>query len=110
MTDVRLSGALPNTDETNGLTAIADALVADPTEFHVAIVVLDCKSVTTDTDTGETTPTARVRRIEIITRDEDKARLRGLANRAFEERTGKTVLPLDLEDEVRAAFDTTTEE
>ncbi len=101
---VKLSSTLPASDEANGLGDFADSLVSDPHGMHVAVVVLDCARVTTDTDTGEATPTARVRRIEVIETGEDKDRLRALAQRAFEKRTGKTVLPLDLEDELRAAF------
>ncbi len=101
---IKLSSALPKSDEANGLGAIADALVDEPTSMHVAVVVLDCQQITTDTDSGEATPTARVRRIEIVEDGEDKDRLRTLAQRAFEKRTGKTVLPLDLEDELRDAF------
>lgn len=101
---LKLSAALPASDDTNGLGVIADALVASPGDFHVVVAVLDCKKIETDTDTGEQTPTARIRRIEVVTRKDDKARLRALATRAFEKRTGKTVLPLDLEDELRDAF------
>lgn len=104
MTNIKLTSSLPDHEENNGLGAIADAMVGDPTSLHVAVVVLDTKKIETDIDTGEATPTARVRRIEIIDRDDDKARLRELSTRAFEARTGKTVLPLDLEDELRAAF------
>lgn len=101
---VKLTSALPKSDEANGLVAVADSLVAEPSRMHVAVVVLDCAQITRDTDTGEETPTARVRRIEIVDNDEDRDRLRGLAQRALERRTGKTVLPLDLEDELRDAF------
>lgn len=107
MSTVKLTSALPKSDEANGLVAIADELASDPHALHVAVVVLDCAQTTTDTDTGVVTPTARVRRVEIVADDEDKARLRGLAQRALERRTGKTVLPLDLEDELRDAFGST---
>lgn len=101
---MKLSAALPASDDCNGLSVIEPALAGDPGEFHVVIMVLDCKKIETDTDTGEITPTARIRRCEVVTRKDDKARLRALATRAFEKRTGKTVLPLDLEDELRDAF------
>lgn len=100
----KLSSALPKSAEVNGLDTIAPTLVSTPEQLHVAVVVLDCAKVTTDTDTGDATGTARVRRIEVIDRPEDKARLRDLATRAFEARTGKSVLPLELEDELREAF------
>ncbi|RLV56041.1 hypothetical protein D9V41_09135 [Aeromicrobium phragmitis] len=100
----KLTSSLPKSDELNGLNAIANDLVVHPDELHVAVVVIDCAKITTDIDTDESTPTARIRRIEVITRADDKTQLRNLATRAFEARTGKTVLPLELEDELRAAF------
>ena len=105
----KLASALPKDDQANGLNDIAANLVDDPTDLHVAVVVLDCSKITTDIDTGDETPTARVRRIEIITRDDDKATLGRLATRALEQRTGKTVLPLEMEDDLRAAFGHTDE-
>lgn len=101
---IRLASTLPKSDEHNGLTAVETDLVADPTAMHVAVIVLDCSKLTTDTDTGDVTPTARMLRAEVITDPEAKARLGQYARRAFEARTGKTVLPLDLEDELSAAF------
>ena len=100
----KLASALPKSDELNGLNEITEQLCAHPDGLHVAVVVLDCSKITTDIDSDESTPTARVRRIEVITDNDDKAVLRRLATRALEKRTGKTVLPLDLEDELRAAF------
>ena len=47
-------------------------------------------------------PTARIRRIEWIKSDKDQVAL--ILRRAMEERTGKTVLPFDLEEDMRAAF------
>lgn len=76
---------------------------------YVAVIVFDTKRVSVDTDTGEATATARIRKIEPILQPADRQRLRNLVQRAFEERTGKTVLPLDLEDELRAAFGGETE-
>ena len=74
----KLASALPKDDQANGLNDIAANLVDDPTDLHVAVVVLDCSKITTDIDTGDETPTARVRRIEIITRDDDKATARSM--------------------------------
>jgi len=107
----KITSALPKSDETNGLNHITADLCDNPQTLHVAIVVLDCAQITTDIDTGESIPTARIRRVEVIDRPEDKKRLGDLATRAFETRTGATVLPLELEDELRAAFgDTNTDE
>jgi hypothetical protein len=46
----------------------------------------------------------RIRRIEAITDAGDRASLQRLMMREFERRTGQLVLPLDLENDVRAAF------
>jgi hypothetical protein len=100
---VKIAGRAPD-GEGNGLTAIAQALIDNPAEMHVVIAIVDCSKTTTDHDKDEVIPTARVRRIEVVDDKDDGKRLRDLMQRAFERRTGKTVLPLELEDELRAAF------
>jgi siroheme synthase (precorrin-2 oxidase/ferrochelatase) len=103
MASVKMIGALPP-GQNNGLPSLVDELVDNPTRMHVALIIVDCKSISTDTDTGEVVPTARIRRIEPI-RDEDKKAARRLMERALEERTGRTMLPIDLEDETASAFE-----
>jgi siroheme synthase (precorrin-2 oxidase/ferrochelatase) len=103
MATVKLVGALPS-GQNNGLPSLVDELVDNPTRMHVALVILDCKATTTETDTGEVVPTARIRRIEPIRREDRKA-ARRLMDRAMEERTGRTMLPIDLEDETASAFE-----
>lgn len=98
----KLSGALPGGDG-NGLAAIARHLIDQPHEIHVAIALVDCMRTTTETDTGEVEPTARVRRIEVIN-GVDRDLAQQMMRRALEERTGQTVLPMDLENDLRAAF------
>lgn len=98
----KLSSSLPSGDG-NGLNAITRQLIEKPHELRVAICLVDCKQTTTDNDSGEIIPTARVRRIEVIDSDDIETAHR-LMRRALELRTGQTVLPLDLEDELRDAF------
>lgn len=100
---VKLSSHLPQVGDANGLTHIADDLCAEPGRVHVGIVLIDTKSVSTDIDTGETTPTARVRRIEMVPAGDLKDAER-LMRRALEQRSGATVLPLELEDEISSVF------
>lgn len=107
---VKLASSLPTHDELNGLRFLANDIVESPDELVVAVVVLGTQKLTTDVETGDVVPTTRVRRVEPITNDEDRARLGNIATRALERRTGKTVLPLDLEDELREAFGATTKE
>jgi hypothetical protein len=103
MSDIKLASALPK-GQANGLSPIVLGLIEDPSRFRVVLAIVDCKSVTTDADTGETVPTARIRRIEaVLSADLDSARR--LMARAMEHRTGRTMLPLDMEDEMRTAFD-----
>lgn len=71
--------------------------------MHVVIGIVDCKRSSIDHDSGEIVPTARIRRIEVIG-DQDKDLAAKMMRRALEERTGKTVLPFDLEEDLRAAF------
>lgn len=98
----KLASSLPGGDA-NGLTAIARALIDSPHEVHVVVALVDCKRITTDNDTGEIVPTARIRRIEVIG-ETDRDLAARMMRRALEVRTGKTVLPFDLEEDLRAAF------
>jgi hypothetical protein len=103
MSSVSVSGRLPDGDG-NGLVAVLSELIRDPKKLHVCIAIIDGKKVTTDADTGETVPTARVRRIEVIVDSEDKELARRLMVRALDRRTGRESLPYDLEAEIREAF------
>lgn len=98
----KLAGSLPK-GEANGLVVIARDLIDDPHHVHVVIALVDCKRATTDFDSGEIVPVARVRRVEVIA-GEDKGLAEKMMRRALEVRTGKTVLPFDLEEDLRATF------
>lgn len=99
----KLAGRLPQGDA-NGLDAISRALVAEPHQVHVVLALIDCKSTSLNHDTGEVVPTARVRRIEVVGGGQDRDLAHKLLRRALEERTGATVLPFDLEEDLKAAF------
>jgi hypothetical protein len=98
-----LSSSLP-TGDGNGLAAIAHELTENPHKVHVVIALVDCVKTTHKTDSGDVIPTARIRRIEAVTDPEDGRRMRVLLRREFERRTGKTVLPFELEEEMRRSF------
>lgn len=97
----RLSSGLPK-GEANGLAALDRELIDNPGKVHVVIALIDCRKVTTDFDSGDIEPVARIRRIEAIREDSGVASR--MLRRALEVRTGKTVLPFDLEEDLRAAF------
>lgn len=98
----KLGSGLPK-GEANGLNALAAALVDQPELVHVVIALIDVKSVKTDTDTGDVEPTVRIRRIEAVAR-QDRRLAQQMMRRQFEERTGKTVLPYELEQAMISAF------
>lgn len=99
----KIASSLPGGDA-NGLTSIARQLIDSPHDIHVVVALVDCKRITTDNDSGEVVPTARIRRIEALVDPEDMALSQKMLRRALERRTGKTVLPFDLEEDLRAAF------
>ncbi|HTF52193.1 MAG TPA: hypothetical protein VK735_32520 [Pseudonocardia sp.] len=96
---VKISSSLPIGD-TNGLTAISAQLCDNPEAVHVAVVLLDCSQITTNTDNGDVVPTARIRAIEPIAQTSDANEMRRLIRRAYERRTGKVELPLEMEQEM----------
>jgi hypothetical protein len=98
----KLVGSLPK-GESNGLDAIARQLIDSPHDVQVLVVLADCKKITTDLDTGDVEPTARIRRIEAI-HGPDKELAAKMLRRAFEGRTGKAVLPFDLEEDLRSVY------
>lgn len=93
---VKLTGALP---KTNGLDVIADELVAFPHHRHIVVAVVDCDRIITDTDTEESVPVARIRRIEVIRdHDTDETTAYELIRAANDRRNGVEALPLDEDD------------
>lgn len=99
---VKLGTKLPQGDQ-NGLPAISAALCDNPEQVHVAVILLDCSKITTDTDNGDVIPTARIRAIEPINgTTADAKEIRRLIRRAYEQRTGQVELPLEMEQELGA--------
>ena len=102
MGEISLSGRLPKGDA-DGLGAIARDLIAEPEKVHAVICLIDCTKIVTEVDTGETIPVARIRRAEAI-RPADLKEAQRLIRRAWEQRCGDTVLPMELEDDIESLF------
>jgi hypothetical protein len=102
-----LSGRLPDGDA-DGLHHLLPDLVADPTQVRVMVALIDTSKVTTKVDDATVTATVRVRRVEALTDPVDCEAARRILQRAYERRTGLTVLPFELETDVISAFDTDT--
>jgi hypothetical protein len=93
----KFSGALPK-DSRNGLGMLSAAMTTNPEAVHVVIALVDCSKITTDVDTGDIIPTARIRAIEgFIAGTADAKEVRRLWRRAYERRNGQVELPLELE-------------
>lgn len=103
---VKLASSLP-APKANGLNAIAKDLIRDPARTKVIVAIIDTKSVTTESDTGEVIPTVRIQYVEAVLRS-DMVEAREILQRAMEARTGQVALPLELENAVRAAFEDVT--
>lgn len=99
---MKIAGALPK-GEANGLATL-DRIVTSDTEMrHVVIAVLATKKVVTDIETNETEAQMRIERIErILPLDVEVAEQ--LLRRALQKRSGQTVLPIDVEDDISSAF------
>lgn len=102
MPDAALGGNLPRGDA-NGLSAMAAELIADPERKRVIIALVDNPKTVVNNVTGDRVATVRMCRIEAV-RPDDLGAAEQLMRRALEARTGQTVLPLDLEDELSEAF------
>lgn len=108
MPDVKTNAVLPKGEE-NGLADIAGALVAEgtgraPKRLRAVIAIIDTKRVGIESDTGEENATVRFRRVEVLL-PADLGAAEKLLRRALEARSGQTTLELELEDEIRQAFE-----
>lgn len=99
---VKLAGALPAGDA-NGLAAHTADFVNAPDEVRVLVLLVDTKELKTLIDTGEVVPVLRIRRVEAVPND-DLAAAKKFFRRAHEHRTGRVALPIDVEEELDAAF------
>ena len=99
-----LGAALPK-GEHNGLTPYARLLADKPKKIRPVLALIDCVTITENTDDGSQKAKVRIRRIELITDEGDAKVIERCLLRAFETRTGQVTLPFDLESDVRSAFD-----
>ena len=99
----KLAGNLPTGDK-NGLHPITVVLLNDPTNAHLALVMISTKSITTDTDTASREATIRIDRIEVVTDPEDVTALELMFRRVMEDRLGDTIPFADLKDDLDEEF------
>jgi hypothetical protein len=102
MPDAALGGNLPRGDA-NGLSAMAGDLIREPDRKRVILAIVDNPKTVVNNITGDRVATVRMLRIEAVLPG-DLGTAEKLMRRALEKRTGATVLPLDLEEELTEAF------
>ena len=100
---MKLLGALPK-GQANGLVSITEQMCDDPQRVWAIVALVDCKKTTTDFDTADVVPHVRIRHVEVVQGEEHLGLLKRIMRRALATRTGREVLPLNLEDEVIEAF------
>jgi hypothetical protein len=105
--NVKTNAILPKGEE-NGLAPIAADLQANPRKLRAVLGIVDAKRGNIDYDTDEELVTVRFRRIELLL-PIDLGAAEKLIRRSLEARSGQTTLDLDLEDEIRQAFDSMAE-
>lgn len=103
MAGVALGGNLPLGDG-NGFEAIAADMVANPSRMRVAVIIFDASYVKVKTDDKSSTAIIRIRRGEVVTDTAYAALLQRILMHEFEQRTGQTTLPMEMEEETNAAF------
>ncbi len=92
---VSLSGRLPK-DDKNGIGMIGAALLDNPTSTHLVVAVVTTEKVTTNIESGEVIPTARIVAIEAWPGSSADAKsLRRVCQEAYEQRTGQQALPFE---------------
>jgi hypothetical protein len=96
-----------------GLAAIAAQLVAEgnnraPKRMRAVLAIVDCANVNVNSDTGEEVATVRFRRIEVLL-PSDLPVAEQLIRRAMEVNSGMPQVDLELEDEIRQAFEQMTD-
>lgn len=89
---MKFQGKLPS-PKLNGLLKIAELLVKNPKDTHIIVAVIDCGKVEKDTDTGEQTPHARFRQVEVIQSAGAQEDARRLLVQAMDDRLGRVAIP-----------------
>ena len=100
---VKLAGALPGDEATNGIDGLRKELLETPEVVRCAFIWYDVRNVNHVVATGEDVPTIEVRKIVPVgLASEIPADMKAAVLKLDEERRGKTPLPFD---DIEAATD-----
>lgn len=103
MPDIKGTALLPK-GEANGFVTIADDLEKDPLRLRAALIVFNAKRGTQDYDAADTIVTVRILRVARLL-PQDLPHAEAMLRRSVEFDSGQTTLELELEDEIRRAFE-----
>ena len=99
---MKLSGALPK-GQANGLALLDHIVNQDPETRHVVIAILSPRKLVTDVDSGDIEALLSIDRVErILPGDAEQAEK--MLRRSLEKRSGMTVLPIEIADDIAEAF------
>lgn len=98
---MKINGALPK-GNADGLSHV-ETRVIQSRKMVAALVMLDPASIDEDVETGDKSVRMKIRRIEAILPEDVDAATR-LLRRAFEDRTGQTTLPIEVEEDLDEAL------
>lgn len=99
---MKLAGALPKGDG-NGLASLDRVVANDPDTRHVLIAVVSTRKLITDIETGDVEAQMKIDRVERLLA-EDAELAEKMLRRALQKRSGETVLPIDVADEISEIF------
>jgi hypothetical protein len=99
---MKLKGTLPK-GESDGLTPLEGRIAKKDSEHVAVMMILDVESTEKLRHTGEIIVKLGIRRVEAILPDDLESATQ-LIRRAYESRTGETTLPIELEDDLKAAM------
>lgn len=101
---MKLSPKLPE-GEANGLDRIEGRMIREPEDAVIVVAVVDVVKLTSNLDTGDVEPTVRIRKLEVM-QNESETDARELLDRAYARRTGREMLPLDVDPDTGEVLET----
>lgn len=101
---MKLSPKLPE-GEANGLDRIEGRMIREPEDAVIVVAVVDVVKLTSNLDTGDVEPTVRIRKLEVM-QNESETDARELLDRAYARRTGREMLPLDVDTDTGEVLET----
>lgn len=101
--EVKLKGALPKGDA-NGLAPYASEFVRNGLQLRAAIILFNAPNMGVNREKEIQVAELVVRRVELVMDPADAEIMHHLVMRSVRRRSGESVLPLEFEQDIEAAF------